>query len=118
MNKGAHGQMGIGGEGGHGAFDGNSLRNTYKKCTWLLQESLLMDVVLHANGIRGANGTNGRGIKTPDLVPFLDPFNGLVEYKNYFEEFIANGIPVADSIRFLNDLIHNEKIRSLHDTNV
>lgn len=113
MNEyvGMRGQLGIGGDGGNGASDGDDYENIYGKLTSDLHESRLINGAQHGRGIRGANGSNDGGIQQPDVVPFRDP--SLVQYKKHFEEFIANGIPDTYSIKFLSDLYHNEKIRSL-----
>lgn len=115
LKIGEKGQPGTGGEGGIGAKDGDTYKIGYGRYLWRARVSQRISGELHPHGNRGRDGVNSQGIKQPYAVPFRNPLYSVAQYKQYLSEYIANGIPDADSIQFMANLNDTKNIRSLFD---
>lgn len=112
---GGKGQPGIGGVGGFEAKDGNSWKIGYGRYLFKARVSQRIAGKWLPSGHSGRDGINYNELKQPEAVAFRNPLYALAHYKQYLSEYIANGIPDADSIKFMTNLNDTKNIRSIYD---
>lgn len=112
---GERGQRGTGGEGGSEAKDGDTFKIGYGRYLFRARVTQRISGKYYQRGNRGRDGANDEDIKQPDVVSFRGPSYSLVGYKNYLNEYLANGIPKSESMNFMANLNNTENIQSLYD---